>query len=161
MLAHPDAKLILNDNVGKSPGRAMLDSDKGVVRYTRAGISKIAHFQRAHIKPWKVAAVVSEPELLGEVHRIEIFLLLFGLVALAASFGSIWAVAGRAAARISAIAAQLADSTCAVQQRYQPNRRQQSISGARSIATGRLRRGNFRLRPRDFYRHASKSEPRQ
>ncbi len=111
MLAHPDAKLILNDNVGKSPGRAMLDSDKGVVRYTRAGISKIAHFQRAHIKPWKVAAVVSEPELLGEVHRIEIFLLLFGLVALAASFGSIWAVAGRAAARISAIAAQLADST--------------------------------------------------
>ncbi|HTS49328.1 MAG TPA: methyl-accepting chemotaxis protein [Bryobacteraceae bacterium] len=111
MLAHPDAKLILNDNVGKSPGRAMLDSDKGAVRYSRAGVSKIAHFQRARVKPWKVAAVVPEPELLSEVHRIEMFLLLFGLVALAATFGCVWAVAGKAAARISGIAAQLSEST--------------------------------------------------
>ena len=111
MLAHPDGKLILNDNVGKSPGRAMLDSDSGRLSYTRLGITKIARYQRARVKPWKVAAVVPKPELLASAQRIQTSLALFGFVALIASFGTVWVVAGRAAARITGVAAKLIEST--------------------------------------------------
>ena len=111
MLAHPDSKLILNDNVGNGPGRAMLDSDRGHLAYTRAGITKIARFQRAHIKPWKVAAVVPQQELVAGAHRVEIFLALFGVLALIASFGTVWVVAGRASDRITRVATQLVETT--------------------------------------------------
>jgi len=111
MLAHPDSKLILADNVGNSPGRAMLDSEKGIVTYTRSGVTKVAHFRRAHIKPWKVAAVVPREELLTEARRIEIFLAVFGLVALAASCGAAWRIAGKASRKLAEIAVQLANST--------------------------------------------------
>jgi methyl-accepting chemotaxis protein len=111
MLAHPDSKLILNDNVGNSSGRAMLGRDKGMVRYERNDGFRVAHFQRAHVKPWTVAAVVPEAELMIEAHRIDMFLVVFGLVALAASCGAIWRIAGAASRRIGGIVAQLGDST--------------------------------------------------
>ena len=111
MLAHPDTTLILNDNVGNSPGRAMMDSDSGWLTYTREGVAKIARFQRARVKPWKVAGIVPKPELLRAAHRAEFFLTLFGFVGLGASFGAVWVVAGRASHRITRIAAQLAEST--------------------------------------------------
>ena len=111
MLAHPDSKLILNDNVNNSPGRPMLDRDKGQLSYTRLGVTKVAQFQKARVKPWKVAAVVPLQELLTETHRIEIFLTLLGLGALGASFGAVWAVAGKAARKITRIAAHLTEST--------------------------------------------------
>lgn len=110
MLAHPDTKLILNDNVGNSPAHAMMDSDSGWLTYTRQGITKVACFQRARIKPWKVAGIVPRPELLKAAHRAEMFLGLFGLVALAGSFGAVWTVAGNASRRITHIAAQLVES---------------------------------------------------
>jgi methyl-accepting chemotaxis protein len=44
MLAHPDSKLILNDNVGNSSGREMLGRDKGIVRYERNDGFRVAHF---------------------------------------------------------------------------------------------------------------------
>jgi methyl-accepting chemotaxis protein len=111
MLAHPDRKLILNDNVVSSTGRAMLDSDRGMLAYTRAGMTKVAHFQRAHIKPWTVAAVVPRQELLAEAHRIEIFLAIFGLVALATSCGAAWRTTGKASRKLQEIAVHLANST--------------------------------------------------
>jgi len=111
MLAHPDSKLILNDNVGASNGRDMLGRDKGVVRYASNGVYRVAHFQRAHVKPWTVAAVVPEGELLAEARRIEMFMTVFGLLALAASCGAIWRIAGNASRRIGEIVAQLGNST--------------------------------------------------
>jgi len=111
MLAHPDAKLILNDNVGKSPGAAMLNSDSGKLSYTRAGVTKIARFQRARIKPWKVAVVVPKQEFMAATSRIQNYLVLFGLVGLVACFGTVWMVAGRAAGQITQVAAQLIETT--------------------------------------------------
>lgn len=46
-----------------------------------------------------------------EAHRIEIFLAVFGFLALAASCGSAWLVAGSASRRLRGIADQLANST--------------------------------------------------
>lgn len=110
MLAHPDSKLILTDNIGNSAARPMMDRDNGWLQYTREGITKVARFQRAHVKPWRVAGVVPQLELLMEAHRIEMFLALIGLIALAASFGAVWVVAGKATDRIKCIAAQLVES---------------------------------------------------
>lgn len=109
MLAHPDSKLILNDNVRNSPGAAMMDQDKGWLTYTRAGVTKIARFQKAQLKPWKIAAVVPRSELLAEANHIEMLTVLFGLIALAGSLGAAWLVAGKAADRIRSVAAQLSE----------------------------------------------------
>jgi len=111
ILAHPDSKLILNDNIRSSTGSAMLDRDKGLLSYVREGATRVAHFERAHIKPWTVAAVVPREELLAEAHRIEKFMVLFGLLTLATSLGAIWRVAGKASDKITTVAAQLVDST--------------------------------------------------
>jgi hypothetical protein len=63
MLAHPDSKLILNDNIRSSTGNAMLDRDKGLLSYVREGATKVAHFERAHIKlKW---SWLSRPILVG------------------------------------------------------------------------------------------------
>ena len=109
MLAHPDTKLILNDNVRNSPGAPMMDQDQGWLMYTRAGITKIARFQKAQIKPWKIAGVVPRSELLAEAYHAETVMVFLGLVALAGSLGAAWVVAGKAANRIRGIAAQLAE----------------------------------------------------
>jgi methyl-accepting chemotaxis protein len=111
VLAHPDSKQILNENVGKSSAGAMLGQDKGMLKYSRDGATKVAYFQRAHVKPWTIAAVVPEAELMTEARRIEMFLAVFGLLALVASCGAIWLIAGSASRRISEIVAQLGNST--------------------------------------------------
>ncbi len=80
MLAHPDGKLILNENV-KNIDVDLLGKQSGAVTYVWGGETKVEHFERAHIKPWTVAAVVPRQELLTEAHRIEMFLALFGLAA--------------------------------------------------------------------------------
>jgi len=111
LLAHPNPDSILKENAAASMGQGVLGIEKGVVTYVRERIAKVAHIQRAHIKPWTVGATVPKQEFLAEAHRIEMWLALFGLVALATSFGSIWTVAGKAASRISEIAAHLSEST--------------------------------------------------
>lgn len=111
MLAHPDTKLILNDNVRNSPGAPMMDQDSGWLRYKRQGIAKVARFERAHLKPWKVAAIVPEKEYLAETHRIKVFLAVIGLLSLGASFSAVWMVAGKASRRIEHVAAELTEST--------------------------------------------------
>jgi len=111
MLAHPDRSLILTENVSNSTGRDMIGHEKGSLTYVRGGVTKISCFQRAHVKPWTLAAVVPEAELLLDAHRIEFYLALFGLLALAASIAAVWRVSARISERIIRVAAQVAEST--------------------------------------------------
>jgi len=84
VIAHPDESKILSMNVrGTGFGPQMLGSDSGSLTYVQDGTADTAHFRRAHIKPWTVAAVVPTRELLAGVRTIQAYLLLFGLMSLA------------------------------------------------------------------------------
>jgi len=110
VLAHPDSTKILNYNIDKICPDMKL-RDKGSVRYTYDGAAKTAHYMRAQIKPWKVAVTAPIQELLEQAHRVQIFVVMFGLLALLASLGAVWRAAGASTRRITQIAAQLTEST--------------------------------------------------
>ena len=96
MVAHPDRGKILSMNTHDTDfGREMLSRGSGSLSYVFEGSARTAHFKRAHEKPWTIVAVVPDEELLAGARTIEIYLVLFGFLALAGTVAAVTYLAGR------------------------------------------------------------------
>jgi methyl-accepting chemotaxis protein len=108
ILAHPDPSRILSLNIGDTGfGREMLNRHSGSLSYEFEGIAKTAHFQRPQKKPWTVAAVVPDQELLASVRTVEFYLTLFGVVMLSGTVLAVSYLAGRVSRLIGGVVAEI------------------------------------------------------
>lgn len=95
VLAHPDSSKIMSLNVADLDfGRDMLSRQVGSLRYEYEGVEKSGHFRRIQKKPWTVAAVVPVKELYASAGTIQLYLLLFGALALGGTVLAVMWIAG-------------------------------------------------------------------
>jgi len=93
-LAHPNAAKILAQHISDFGfGREILTRSSGAMTYDYEGSAKVARFRRAQRKPWTIAAVVPARELLASVRTLECYLVLFGVMTLAAVVLAVWFLA--------------------------------------------------------------------
>ena len=108
MVAHPDRGKIMSFNVRDTEfGREMLSRGSGSLSYVFEGSAEAAHFKRAREKPWTIAAVVPEKELLTGVRTIQFYLMLFGFLSLAGTVSAVTYLTGRVSRRIGGVVADL------------------------------------------------------
>ena len=94
ILAHPDAKQILM-NRHYDFVNEMLRRGSGSLEYEFEGIVKAAYFSRAQRKPWTVVAAIPAKEVFASARTIQLYLLLFGLITLAATVVAVAFLAAR------------------------------------------------------------------
>ncbi len=95
ILSHPVKRYIMNLNVRKfNFGKRLLQEKSGFIRYKWQGKAKVLAFKQIKTTGWIIGAGVSLEELTAPVTALRNFLIVVGLVLLAALVSGIWFLLG-------------------------------------------------------------------
>ena len=119
LIAHPKKELVLELNIGKTPGMEKIAQNvvakrSGVEPYVFKGVSKIAGYAPVPFTGWSVVATQDEDEFMVEVYSLRNGMIVIAAVALVLAIGLVLVFARSISKPITMVASGLRDASSQV-----------------------------------------------